>query len=60
MKISNQIRHSQKCRVQIVVEYSQTNVSNRTAPVWNALLLSAESTPNINSFKDPLDRDPNC
>ena len=45
------------------VEYMKTNVrkftcSNRTAPEWDTLLLIAESAPNVNKFKNLLDRDP--
>ena len=33
--------------------------SNRIAPAWNALSLTTQSAPNINKFKNLLDRDPN-
>ena len=46
---------------QFYVEYSKTNVrkftfSNRVAPAWNALSLITKSAPNINKFKNLLDR----
>ena len=45
------------------VEYSKINVrkftfSNRIAPAWNALSLITRSAPNMNKFKNLLDRDP--
>ena len=48
----------------LCVEYSKTDVrqftfSNRIAPAWNALSLTTKSAPNINKFKNLLDRDPN-
>ena len=48
----------------LYVEYSKTNIkkftfSNRIAPAWNALSLTTKSAPNINKFKNLLDRDTN-
>ena len=48
---------------QFYVEYSKTNVrkftwSTRIALAWNALSLTTKSAPNIQKFKDLLDRDP--
>ena len=50
-------------KIQLYAEYNKTNVrkftfSNRFAPAWNARALITISAPNINKFKNLLDRDP--
>ena len=51
----------------LYIEYSKTNVrkftffsnnTDRIAPAWNTVLLKTKSAPNINKFKDLLDREP--
>ena len=44
----------------LYVEYGRKfTFSNRIAPAWKALSLITKSTPNVNKFKNLLDRDPN-
>ena len=56
------ITRNAKCK--LYVEYSKTNVrkftfSKRIEPAWNVLSLITKSAPNINKFKNQLDRGPN-
>ena len=55
---------SRNAECKLYVEYSKTNArkftySNRIAPAWNTLSLFTRSAPNINKFKNLLDRDSN-
>ena len=48
---------------ELYVKYSKTNIrkfwfSSRITPAWNALSLITKSGPNVNKFKNLLDRDP--
>ena len=50
-------------KYKLYVEYSKTNIrkfwfSSRITPAWNALSLITKSGPNVNKFKNLLDRDP--